>query len=160
MIQCELCGKAMRTTQGLRGHKTFVHALHANRDKRAAELTFRQRIDENRSPVKFERNSTSEYKDRLNKLESEFVSNTKLLTELRRTVSELQNKLALMATDSEINRIATKVELLSKRLDEHDRWFNPHDTDEVMLCILGGPIAALEERLDSLELVIKPGRRG
>ncbi len=160
MVKCKLCGKVVRTTQGLRGHKTFIHGLYANHDKPAAELTFRQRIDENRSQVKFERNSTSEYRDRLDKLESEFVSNTKLLTELRRTVSELQNKLALMATDSEINRIATKVELLSKRLDEHDRWFNPHDTDEVMLCILGGPIAALEERLDSLELVIKPGRTG
>ncbi len=160
MIQCELCGKAMQTTQGLRGHKTFVHGLYANHDKPVDELRFRHRIAENRRLVKLEKNSISEYKDRLDKLESEFVSNTKLLTELRRTVSELQNKLALMATDSEINRIATKVELLSKRLDEHDRWFNPHDTDEVMLCILGGPIAALEERLDSLELVIKPGRRG
>lgn len=160
MIQCELCGKAMRTTQGLRGHKTFVHALHANRDKRAAELTFRQRIDENRSPVKFENNSISDYRDMLNKLKSEVTSNTMLLTELRRTVRALQNQLILKATASEINRIATKVELLSKRLEEHDRWFNPHDIDEIILRLSGGPIAALEKRLDSLQLVIKPGRRG
>jgi len=160
MIQCELCGKAMRTTQGLRGHKTFVHALHANRDKPAAELTFRQRIDENRSPVKFERNSTSEYRERLDKLESEFVSNTRLLTELRRTVSELQNQLALMATRSETHRIATIVEMLGKRLEEHDRWFNPHDIDEIILRLLGSPIAALEKRLDSLQLVIQQKSRG
>ena len=160
MIQCELCGKAMQTTQGLRGHKTFVHGLYASHDKPVDELRFRHRIAENRRLVKLEKNSISEYKDRLDKLESEFVSNTKLLTELRRTVSELQNKLALMDTRSETHRIATKVELLSKRLDEHDRWFNPHNRDEIMLCIIGGPIAALEERLDSLELVIKQGRRG
>ena len=160
MIQCELCGKVMRTTQGLRGHKTFIHGLHANHDNPAAELTFRQRIDENRSLVKSESNSISDYRDRLNKLKSEVVSNTELLTELRRTVRALQNRLAVMDTRSETNRIATKVELLSKRLDEHDRWFNPHNRDEIILCLIGGPIAALEERLDSLELVIKPGRRG
>ena len=160
MIQCELCGKTMRTTQGLRGHKTFVHGLYANHDKPAAELTFRQRIDENRSLVKSESSSISDYRDRLNKLKSEVVSNTELLTELRRTVRAMQNQLALKATASEINLIATKVELLSKRLDEHDRWFNPHDIDEIILRLSGGPIADLEKRLDNLQLVIKPGRRG
>ena len=60
-----------------------------------------------------------------------------LLTELRRTVLALQNRLAVMDTRSETNRIATKVELLSKRLDEHDRWFNPHDIDEIILRLSG-----------------------
>lgn len=83
-----------------------------------------------------------------------------LLTELRRTVPALQNRLAVMDTRSETNRIATKVELLSKRLDEHDRWFNPHDIDEIILRLSGGPIADLEKRLDNLQLVIKPDRRG
>ena len=27
MVQCKLCGKVVRTTQGLRGHMTFVHQL-------------------------------------------------------------------------------------------------------------------------------------
>ncbi len=157
MIQCELCGKGMRTTQGLRGHKTFIHGLYVNHDNPAAELTFRQRVDENRSLVKSESNSISDYRDRLDKLKSEVVSNTELLTELWRTVRTLQNRLAVMDTRSETNRIATKVELLSKRLDEHDRWFNPHDIDEIILRISGGPIADLEKRLDDLQLVIKPG---
>ncbi len=160
MIQCELCGKVMRTTQGLRGHKTFIHGLYANNDNPAAELTFRQRIDENRSLVKSESNSISDCRDRLNKLKSEVASNTMLLTELRRIVLALQNRLAVMDTRSKTNRIATKVELLSKRLDEHDRWFNPHDIDEIILRLSGGPIADLEKRLDNLQLVIKPGRRG
>ena len=147
MIQCELCGKVMRTTQGLRGHKTFIHGLYANHDKPAAELTFRQRIDENRSPVKSESNSISDYRDRLNKLKSEVVSNTELLTELRRTVRAMQNQLALKATASEINLIATKVELLSKRVEKHERWFNPESIDEVFLETCGGPIAYLEKRL-------------
>ncbi len=157
MIQCELCGKGMRTTQGLRGHKTFIHGLYANHDNPAAELTFRQRIDKNRSLVKSESSSISDYRDRLDKPKSEVASNTELLTELRRTVSELQNQSALMATRSEINRAVAKVELLSKRLDEHDQWFNPHDIDEIILRISGGPIADLEKRVDDLQLVIKPG---
>jgi len=137
----------MRTTQGLRGHKTFIHGLYANHDKPAAELTFRQRIDENRSPVKSEKNSISEYKDRLDKLENEAISNTELLAELRRTVRALQNQLALMATRSEINQIATTVEIIGKCLEKHERWFNPKSIDEVILEICGGPIAYLEERL-------------
>ncbi len=157
MIQCELCGKVVRTTQGLRGHKTFIHGLYANHDNPAAELTFRQRIDENRSLVKSESSSISDCRDRLNKLKSEVASNTELLTELGRTVSTLQNRLEVIDTRSETNRIATKVELLSKRLDEHDRWFNPHDVDEIILRISGGPIADLEKRVDDLQLVIKPG---
>ncbi len=157
MIQCELCGKVMRTTQGLRGHKTFIHGLYANHDNPAAELTFRQRIDENRSLVKSESNSISDCRDMLNKLKSEVASNTELLTELRPTVLALQNRLAVMDTRSETNRIATKVELLSKRLDEHDQWFNPHDIDEIILRLSGGPIANLEKRVDDLQLVIKPG---
>jgi len=160
MIQCKLCGKVVRTTQGLRGHKTFIHGLYANHDKPAAELTFRQRIDENRRPVKFERNSTSEYRERLDKLESEFVSNTELLTELRRTVSELQNQLALMATRSEINRAAAKVELLSKLVEKHERWLNRESDDEVILEICGGPIGSLEKRLSSLQLAIQQKSRG
>ncbi len=140
--------------------RTFIHGLYANHDNPAAELTFRQRIDENRSLVKSESSSISDYRDRLNKLKSEVVSNTELLTELRGTVRALQNRLVVMDTRSETNRIARKVELLRKRLDEHDRWFNPHDIDEIILRITGGPIADLEKRLDNLQLVIQQKSRG
>ncbi len=30
MATCELCGKELRTTQGLRGHKNFVHGAISN----------------------------------------------------------------------------------------------------------------------------------
>ncbi len=159
MVQCELCGKVVRTTQGLRGHKTFIHGLRANHDKPAAELTFRQRIDENRSPVKSEKNSTSEFRDRLEKLENKVISNTELLTGLRWAVSELQNQLALVATRSETNRIATIVKTLGKQLEKHDHWLNPESDDEVILEICGGPIGSLEKRLSSLQLAIQQKSR-
>ncbi len=150
MVACDICDKEFKNTQGLRGHKTFVHGLYANHDKPAAELTFRQRIDENRSPVKSEKNSTSEFRDRLEKLENKVISNTELLTEVRQTVSELQQRLALKATRSEINRIATIVETLGKQLEKHDHWLNPESTDEVILEIIGGPIGYLKKCIEDL----------
>ena len=81
------------------------------------------------------------------KEENEAISNTELLAELRRTVRTLQNQLALMATRSEINQIATTVEIIGKCLEKHERWFNPKSIDEVFLEICGGPIALLEKRL-------------
>ena len=157
---CDICGKEFKNTQGLRGHKTFVHGLYANHDKPVAELTFRQRIDENRSPVKSEKNSISDYKCRLDKLENEAISNTWLLTELRRTMRAMQNQLALMATCSETNRIATIVKTLGKQLEKHDHWLNPESDDEVILEICGGPIGSLEKRLSSLQLAIQQKGRG
>jgi hypothetical protein len=93
--------------------------------------------------VKSERNSTNEFRDRLEKLENKVISNTELLTGLRWAVSELQNQLALVATRSETNRIATKVELLSKGVEKHERWLNPEGTDEALLEMFGGPIGYL-----------------
>jgi len=101
--------------------------------------------------VKSEKNSISEYKDRLDKLENEAISNTKLMTELMGTVRVLQNQLALKATASEINLIATKVELLSKDVKKHEQWLNPTSIDELVLAICGGPLVYLEKRLRSLQ---------
>jgi hypothetical protein len=67
--------------------------------------------------------------------------------------------LVLKATASEINLIATKVELLSKRVKKHDQWFNPKGIDELVLGLCGGPIASLEKRLSSLQLTIQPTDR-
>ncbi len=154
MAKCELCGRVLKTTQGLRGRKTFFHGLRANRsNKPTVALTHNQSVDETSILVEHENNSISDYRDRLNKLKSEVVSNTELLTELRRTVRAMQNQLALKATASEINLIATKVELLSKRVEKHEQWFNPKSIDELVLYLCGGPIAYyLEKRLRSLQL--------
>jgi len=53
---CEICGKEFKTTQGLRGHKTFVHQLTSSSSKSAAPLATEQEL--------------SKPKDRLDKLES------------------------------------------------------------------------------------------
>jgi uncharacterized C2H2 Zn-finger protein len=158
MAQCELCGKVVRTTQGLRGHKTFVHGIHANRSKPIVALTDKQSMDEVGNHI--ERASVSDYMDRLNKLKSEVVSNTELLAELRRTVRALQNQLVLKANASDINLIATKVESLIKHVEKHEKWFNPKSIDEVVLDFCGGPIAGLEKRLDRLQSIVTARRKG
>ncbi len=46
MVQCKICGKVVRTTQGLRGHNTFKHGLRANRSKPTVALAHNQLVDE------------------------------------------------------------------------------------------------------------------
>ena len=43
-VKCEMCGKELRTTQGLRGHKTFVHQLTSTSKPPARIATERQLI--------------------------------------------------------------------------------------------------------------------
>jgi hypothetical protein len=64
MVQCKLCGKVVRTTQGLRGHKTFMHGLHGNSGKPTVALARNQSVGETSSSVEHESNSISDYRDR------------------------------------------------------------------------------------------------
>ena len=159
MIKCELCGKVMQTTQGLRGHKTFVHDLHTNQGKQAAMFTHDGWENETSSTVEYERNSTSKLRDRLDELENNILSNTELLKELRRVVNEVQYRLALMATRFQLRRIATTVERLGKRLEEHDRRPSPQDIHEVIRGLPVSPITSLEKCPNSLHLNIQPKDR-
>jgi hypothetical protein len=38
-VNCEICGKDFKTTQGLRGHKTFVHQMTTTQDPPARLVT-------------------------------------------------------------------------------------------------------------------------
>lgn len=45
MVQCDLCGKEVKNTQGLRGHKTFVHGITGSNTQQAvARLASEQRV--------------------------------------------------------------------------------------------------------------------
>ena len=144
MVQCELCGKVTRTTQGLRGHKTFVHGFSANRSKTEDD---------------HENNNTSDYIDKLNKLIGEVCSLTEMLNDLKWKIRALQNQLALTATSTDINNITTNIESLNKRVKKHDQWFNPKGIDELVLGLSGGPIASLDKRLDNIQRLITSGTK-
>ena len=57
MVQCELCGKVTRTTQGLRGHKTFIHGLSADHTKVKTVLDKNRPMDETSNLVEPEKNN-------------------------------------------------------------------------------------------------------
>ena len=156
MVTCELCGKGLRTSQGLRGHKTFVHGLRASHDEQGTTLPHGQLMEESGNEVGAE---NGEYRDRIEKLESEVLSNSESMVELRRIVKELQNELVSAATRSDTDRVARTVEALGNQLDKHDRWFNPDSIDEAILGLSGGPIAALKRRLDGRRYVMESGDR-
>ena len=147
---CDICGKEFKNTQGRRGHKTFVHGLHGNRGKPMVVLAHNQSVDETSSLVEHENNSISDYRDMLNKLKSEVVRNTELLTELRRTVPVIQDQLALKVASSAANDIATKVRLISKSVEKHEDWLNPKYIDDFVLSFCGRSIAHLEGRIENL----------
>ena len=37
VVKCEMCGREFKTTQGLRGHKTFVHQMTSSSKPRATQ---------------------------------------------------------------------------------------------------------------------------
>ena len=44
MARCEICGKEFKNTQGLRGHKTWVHGITTSTQHPAAQLATEQRL--------------------------------------------------------------------------------------------------------------------
>ncbi len=50
-VKCEICGREFKNTQGLRGHKTFVHQMTTTQDT-PARLATEQRLSEVEDAVK------------------------------------------------------------------------------------------------------------
>lgn len=44
MVQCDLCGKEFKNTQGLKGHKTFVHGITGSGKAPSTPLATEQRL--------------------------------------------------------------------------------------------------------------------
>ena len=132
-VTCEICNKEFKTTQGLRGHKTFVHQMATTNDLPARLATEQQ---------------LSELEDRLEKLEGiTGVKELSVLDRLRGTdkplieqVSELIKQVGQLA--EQLNGLAEQLELsrVSKAMldayeAEHKRqleqlrneWKNAHN---------------------------------
>jgi len=106
---CEICGKEFKTTQGLRGHKTFVHQIASSKEPTAQPVTEQQ---------------LAELEDRLQKLESmtglkepsaldrllgtdkpittQLEQHTRELSELHKQVSGLTEQLKLISRNTEL----------------------------------------------------------
>lgn len=93
-VTCEICGKEFKTTQGLRGHKTFVHNITKSQDQPAKPVAEQE---SGKGTEIFERLSTQvEQMDQLvynliSKVEDQATRISALEVQLRNSTSEVQN---------------------------------------------------------------------
>jgi chromosome segregation ATPase len=130
MVTCELCGKQVKTTQALRGHKTFIHGITgSNTQQPVARLATEQQVSllEDRlqqlervtglreSDLDFSLSDTEPLTDRLTNI-------TEQLTKLRDAVSKLSDIVSKLSEDVELAK-ADKVmvgELNHKLKEAHN----------------------------------------
>ena len=149
MVICELCGKEFRTTQGLRGHKTFKHGIRADHGRLAVLLDRFVRTDETKSELESDNSRLTESEDELGNIVSRVTKIEYTILELEKTLERLGKYMALLATQNETSHLASRVKLIKEQVEKHDRWLNPHGLHEVVIGLTGGPIADLERSLGS-----------
>jgi hypothetical protein len=131
MVKCELCGRQFKTPQGLRGHKTFFHGLHAG----------------NRNPTKLEENSFNKSDKKLERLTKDVEDIAKTLADLKGSLNYLQSRIVSMASRRETQSIIEKIDRLDNQVMKHDRWLNPRRLHEAIINLDGGPIVSIENCL-------------
>ncbi len=149
MATCELCGKETRTSQGLRGHKTFVHGIRADGNKMAVLLDRLGLAAETKSELESDNSSLTESGEELGNLVSRVTKIECTIVELKKTLERLGKYMALLATRNETHHLALRVKLIKEQIERHDRWLNPHGLHEAVIGLTGGPIADLERSLGS-----------
>lgn len=135
-VKCEICGKEFKTTQGLRGHKTFFHQLPSSSSKSAAPLTTQQQL------IKL--------KNRLDKLEGiigprepseleqllgitdrpiteQLGQHTHQLAELSEQLNNIPQQVKPASNiNTDVSNISRQVAQLNELVKRHDRWLTPN----------------------------------
>ena len=161
MAQCELCGKIVGTTQGLRGHKTFVHNERTSSSTPTTETAATQQA--------------SNLEDRLDKLEyvtglrelsilDKYIYDEKpitiQLTEVTEQLNSQDQKVTSLPSNTEYREIKNQVTQLAQQLSSYNKWFQPirtvagtmsHLEDELSNRAQNTRVDALENRIAHLE---------
>jgi len=139
MVTCELCSRQFKNTQGLRGHKTFVHG-----DGSASSVSANQAT--NKMPL-------SKLEKRLEQLEyatglreastlDKTLNNEKPLTEKLAEVTQQLASLSSNTANSEFRRINEQISQLTHQLSIYSKWFQP-------VRAVAGTISRLEDELSN-----------
>jgi uncharacterized coiled-coil protein SlyX len=135
MISCDICGKEFKNTQGLRGHKNFVHNdKNSNTEEPVAQQATQQLLSSKSSTPVTTESQLCKLEARLEKLEyttglaemnalEDILSNDKPLTEKITEVTEQLNHLTLQFSNC-------------------SKWFKPLST-------VAGTMSRLEDELRS-----------
>ena len=164
MVTCEICGKEFKNTQGLRGHKNFVH-------NNGSSITT--------ATLAANEQQLSKLEARLEKLEyitgltepsmlDDVLGNNKPITEklievteqLNHLTQQLTNLSSNTASNRELHNISEKVSRLTQQLSNCSKWFEPVRTvagimsrldDELSNRAQNTRVNTLENRLARLE---------
>ena len=152
---CDICGKEFKNTQGLRGHKNFVHGHTGSSKMLSAPAATEQPVSRLRARLGLTDSKTepiteqlSNIENRLTKLESitgvkelselekllgitekpiteQLERHTHQLAELSEQLENLSRQLKLASSNTELRNVNRKVTQLSEQVKRHDSWLTP-----------------------------------
>jgi len=122
MVQCELCGKELKNTQGLRGHKNFVHGITGSNKQPVAGVATEQELSKLECRL--------EQVEELTQLDTERLTeklgqHTHQLAELSEQLKNLSQQVKLASTNTEFRNISRQITQLSEQVKRHDSWLTP-----------------------------------
>jgi len=147
MVKCELCGREFKNTQGLRGHKTFVHGKTSSSNTPATLVVTESGL--------------SKLEGRLEKLEyitglkeSQLLNDTlntekpltEKLAEVTQQLNSLTQQLASLASNtasnSDLHKISEQISQFTHQISSYSKWFQPVRT-------VAGTMSRLEDELSN-----------
>ena len=122
MVKCELCGKEVKNTQGLRGHKTFVHGITVSNKQPVGRLDTEQELSELECRLEQVEELTQLDTERLTQ---QLEQHAHHLAELSEQLKNLTQQVKLASTNTELLNISRQVTQLSEQVKRHDSWLTP-----------------------------------
>ena len=119
MVQCEICGKECKNTQGLRGHMTFVHGQISSSKTPVTRLATECQLSELEARLEQVEEITQLDTERLTE---QLERHTRQLTELGGQLRNLSHQVKLASSNTEVRSINKQVAQLSEQVKRHDNW--------------------------------------